>query len=240
MNKKLKPYNKRIVIIIASILGLLAVIEIVMLLLLAAQNGRYHTYWQKRAETTTNEAGLLYVALGDSVGISIGASSAEKGYVGLIAELLEQKAGRPVRVVNLSKSGATINQAVEDQLPKLKTYDPDVVTIEIGANDMVHTWDEAKFRDDMTRLMSELPKHTVISDMPYFGGGIKRGVEKNVPRANEIIRELAAERGLSVAPLHQITKDNDSLRVYAADYFHPNNRGHQNWFQAFWSVIDER
>ena len=43
--------------------------------------------------------GLLYVALGDSAAQGIGASSAQHGYVGLIAQRLRDTTGRPVQVV---------------------------------------------------------------------------------------------------------------------------------------------
>ena len=44
--------------------------------------------------------------------------------------------GRSVRVVNLSVSGATVELAVRDQLPKFAKFRPDVVTVSIGANDI--------------------------------------------------------------------------------------------------------
>lgn len=236
----MKKYNKPIVKIISLVFLLLFIVEVLLLLLLVTQNVRYTNYWAERRALPSQSNELLYVALGDSAGASIGAYSPEKGYVGLIAKALEEKTGKNVRVINLSMPGATVNDGIKKQLSVLKTYQPDVITVELGANDVVKGWSEPAFRRDMSMLMEGLPKHALVSDLPYFGGGIKRTAEKNVPRANQIIRELAAEKGLTVAPLYEVTKAKDSPLIYAADYFHPNNRGHHNWFEAFWRELDQR
>ncbi len=236
----MKKYNKLIVIIVGTLLLLAVLIEIIFLVILAHQGSRYGKYWKARASVSYQADELLYVALGDSVGVGIGASSPNKGYVGLIAESLEQKTGQPVRVVNLSKSGAKINDGIEKQLPALKAYQPDVVTVGLGSNDLAQGWDEDVFRSDMKKLVDGLPANTVVAEIPYFGGGIKRGVEENVPRANKIIHELTNRKKLSTARLHETTKANDNLFIYAADYFHPNNRGHHNWHKAFWSELSRR
>lgn len=236
----MKKYNKHIVTTIGLVLLVIVIIEITLLLILLSQGNRYAKYWITRTQAPAQPRELLYVALGDSVGVGMGASSPEKGYVSLIAKSLEQKTGRPVRVINLGRSAAKISDGIDKQLPVLKTYEPDIITVELGSNDIAQGLDENKFRRDMENLMGGLPEHAIVADLPYFGGGIKRGVEKDVPKANQIIRELANKKGLTVAPLHEITKTNDNLLIYAADYFHPNNRGHLNWFQAFWNELNSR
>jgi len=198
---------------------------------------RYKHYWLKRAAKAPESNALIYVAMGDSTAQGIGASNTEKGYVGLVADALEQKHRRPVHVINISKSGETVAGCLQEQVPQLRALKPDIVTIEIGANDM-STFDETTFRRSMGELMSQVPKQTVISDIPYLGGSRKKDLEPHAEAASSIIHELAATHGLSVAPLHQVTKAKDSWRVYAVDYFHPSNTGYKNWFAAFWQILD--
>ncbi|HTE22698.1 MAG TPA: SGNH/GDSL hydrolase family protein, partial [Candidatus Limnocylindria bacterium] len=223
-----------------KILGVLGIVVLVTFLVglasLYIKVPQYQKYWQKRAAQPKPENALTYVALGDSTAQGIGATSPQKSYVGLIATALEQKQSRPVHAVNLSKSGARLQDCLRDQLPRLKELQADVVTIEIGANDM-SAWDEASFRADMDKLMIELPKQAIISDIPYFGGGRYRHLEPNVEAANRIITDLAKRHGLRMAPLHQVTRDRDGVRTMAVDFFHPSDAGYKNWFTAFWRVL---
>lgn len=181
--------------------------------------------------------GLLYVALGDSAAQSIGASEAERGYVGLIAAELRRSSGRPVQVVNLSRSGAKVRDVVAEQLPRLAGLKPDLVTVGIGGND-VRAYDAPSFARDVEELMAGLPAGAVVADAPDFMHGRWRRAAGQV---TEILTAQAERRGLTVAPLQEATRAagwQAMFTDYAADWFHPNDRGHRTWFKAFWSVIE--
>jgi acyl-CoA thioesterase I len=220
------------------VLIVLVVIVLVGLVSLSRDVAGYREYWNRRASQPVEDNALVYVALGDSTAQSIGSSKPERGYVGLLADALEAKHNRPVHVINLSVSGAKLHDALKSQLPEMKLLVPDVVTIEIGANDM-QSFEASSFRRDMDALMQGLPSHTVVSDVPYFGGGRRRSLEPNVIQANKIIHELAAKYKLRLAPLHQVTKDKNNIFVNAIDFFHPSNQGYQNWFSAFWQILQK-
>jgi len=89
----------------------------VKLVLLAQSVDGYRTYW---AGPRGEPGGLVYVALGDSAAQGIGASHPERGYVGLLAERIREQTGRPVQVVNLSRSGATVRDLLDTQLSPLR------------------------------------------------------------------------------------------------------------------------
>ena len=58
-----------------------------------------------------------------------------------------------------------------------------------------------------------------------------------------MIRAAALPRGLVVAPLQERTRARgwwSMFTDYAADWFHPNDRGYQVWAEAFWSVLGPR
>lgn len=223
--------TKRILIIFGFIVLMVIFAEIISLLQLRASLTSNAEYWRDRSA----QAGeLTYVALGDSAAQGIGASRPENGYVGLLATRLEEKTGKTIRVVNLSATGARIKDVTEKQIPQLKDYDADFITIEIGANDVVH-FDEARFNTDYRQLAKLLPKNTVISNMPNFGGRIERSDEVII--ANQIISEAGAENSLQVADLYAVTRSRESLFGYAADFFHPNNKGYRNWADAFWDGL---
>lgn len=106
---------------------------------------QYRSYW---SVPQGQPGGTLYVALGDSTAQGIGASGPERGYVGLVAQRLAVATGRPVQVLNLSRSGARVHDVVTEQLPRLAGLSPDLVTVAVGANDLKQ-YDEARFRADV-------------------------------------------------------------------------------------------
>lgn len=223
--------TKRVLTVVGFLIVVLVFVEIIGLLQLRASLASYAAYWRERS---SQPGEITYVALGDSAAQSIGATRPQKGYVGLLAARLEAQSGQTVRVVNLSVSGAKIRDVIDKQIPQLQNYDPDFVTIEIGANDIV-SFEAKKFEADYAELAPLLPKNTVIATMPNFGGRIERTAA--VASANQIIIAAAKEPALPVADLYGYTKSRESPLAYAADFFHPNNRGHKNWADAFWAVL---
>lgn len=186
---------------------------------------------QPRGET----GGLLYVALGDSAAQAVGASDPQHGYVSLLADRLRTSTGKPVEIVNLSRSGARIRDVLDTQLPALAALGrtPDVVTVAIGGND-VRAYDRATFAREAGRLAAALPAGTYMADAPYFMHG---RWERDADQAAGLLRREAAEQGLRPVPLHSALKAQgakEMLTQFAADWFHPNDRGHRVWAQAFW------
>lgn len=194
---------------------------------------RYADYWrQPRGE----QGGLLYVAQGDSAAQGIGATRPERGYVGLLAERLREATGGPVQLVNLSVSGARVRDVVEVQLPQLADLRPDVVTVGVGGNDL-RRYDEATYRADLEALAVGLPAGTVVADVPYFMHG---RFQRDASSAAALLCERASGAGMRVAPVHAAMQRRGAaamVRDFAADLFHPNDRGHRVWADAFWSEV---
>ena len=195
--------------------------------------GEYRTYWSvPRGES----GGMLYVALGDSTAQGIGASGPERGYVGLLARRLRATTGRPVLVVNLSRSGARIHDVVVEQLPRLAGLAPDLVTVAVGSNDLTG-YDAARFRADVDALIAGLPAGTVVGDVPWFMHG---GTGRKSGEAAGYVAAQARTRGLPVARLHRAMRERgwtSMVTDFAADWFHPNDRGHRVWADAFSQAI---
>lgn len=182
------------------------------------------------------EGGLLYVALGDSSAQGVGASRPDRGYVGLLAKRLRATTGEPVRLVNLSVSGARINDVLERQLPALSRLRPDLVTVAIGGND-VHAYDAETFAVQVDRLTAALPAGTFIADVPYF---MHAHWERDSKEAADVVTRSARKRGLTVVPLHEALRRQGwsaMLTQFAADWFHPNDRGYRVWADSFWAEI---
>ncbi len=194
---------------------------------------RYARYWsQPRGEP----GGLLYIALGDSTAQGIGASAPERGYVGLIAQRLRVATGRPVEVLNLSRSGARVADVVADQLPKLAGRNADFVTVAVGAND-IRTYDIHRFDVDVDALIAGLPANAIVGDVPWFMHG---GIGRRSGDAARYVAQAAGARGLAVAGLHDAMQRRGWTSMatdFAADWFHPNDRGYRVWAEEFWKAM---
>lgn len=214
-------------------LGTLGMAILIGLGILYYNVGKFADYWQGRGN---KQGDFLYVALGDSAAQGIGASQPQNGYVGLIADSIGRKTGRTVRVVNLSVTGATLEDALRSQTPKLADFTPDLVTAEIGANDM-GKFDSTKFATEYELFLQSLPPaRSVVSNMPYFG--TRPQPNANAAAANAIIYDKTKRYGVPMADLYGSLRTRQSPLIYASDLFHPNNRGYQIWYDAFWPQVE--
>ena len=67
--------------------------------------------------------------------------------------------------------------------------------------------------------------------------------QRHAEAAAGTITRLARHRGLDVAPLHDTQRRRGHRAMatdYAADWFHPNDRGHAVWAAAFRPTIADR
>ncbi len=192
--------------------------------------------WARRA---LEPGELLYVAIGDSAAQGIGARDLDAGYVGLLAARLQRQTGRTVRVVNLSRYGARLTEALERQLPLLSGLEPDLVTVAIGANDM-STFDAERFAAEFAALLTELPDHAIVADLPCFHFGDR---ESDAAAASHLITDLVRARGLAFAPLHRVTEKRrgwGSFPEFTWDQFHPSPLGYRVWESAFAGAVTRR
>lgn len=175
--------------------------------------------------------GPLWVVLGDSTAQGIGASSRGSGYVLSTLDQLRAQRGDEWRVVNLSRSGATVGDVVGEQIPRLRDLpEAALVSCAAGANDLLRRSD-AQFRADVERLCASLPPRALIATLPR---GL-RGQRAEV--ANDLIRAGAATHDLVVVDLWDHTGP-PWRGQFAADMFHPNDLGYTRWTAAFCEALE--
>ena len=196
-------------------------------------------WWRERR---TQPGEFHYLALGDSTGQGIGASTPGRSYVGQLADRIEDYLGQPIRVTNLCFSGATSYLCARDQLPRAEqplSEAPDLVTLDIGANDIA-AWDPVAYHRNLGRILDALPAHTLLGEVPCFHLPWN---DRKVHEANRILRRLARARGLTVVPIYSATRARGVrgiLTEFAEDAFHPNDRGYQVWCDTFWPAARAR
>jgi acyl-CoA thioesterase-1 len=197
----------------------------------------HHVYWGERGKA--DPEAVLYVALGASAALGLGASEPRRGYVGIVAAEIARVTGRRVRVRNLAIDGATCAVVLADELHRIPKAPAVVCTIDVGAND-IWSFDPVRFRDEFDRICAALPAGSIVADLPSFS---PLPITGRVRAANRIVHELVAAHGHVLAPLNATTARGGpviAIRNAAGDLFHPNDRGHRVWAEAFLPAVRDR
>ena len=202
---------------------------------------------QQMDMTVGNGPLLRYVAAGDSTAVGIGASSVEQTYPYKLAEYFAKT--NTVAYSNTAVSGATTADLIKNQLAKIIAYNPDIITISIGANDRTHLFSTTKTINDYKDIITTLTENThaqiYLTNIPnfyrteLFPWPITPILELKSKTLNTTINLLATQR-IHIVPIHGFGWNNfpDISSTYSLDHFHPNNLGYNNWTQAFLSVIN--
>lgn len=185
---------------------------------------------------------LKYVAIGDSYTIGEGVVQEESWPAQLTQKLNE--AGIPIELAaNPSRTGWTVPMAIQTELPILKKFQPDFVTLLIGANDWIRHANGKRFKQDLTVLIDEIlkllpsSKKLLIVTIPDFScspTGLEFGFGKSatngISRFNKIIKELAQKRNLSITDIFSFSQQLcNKTGMFAADGLHPSSRQYEKW-----------
>lgn len=207
--------------------------------LVSAHRASFADHWDRHNETVLTGDGPLWVVLGDSAAQGLGASHPGGGYVSLARAELERRTGAPWRVLNLSRSGATITDVLRDQLPRLDALPvtPDLVSCGVGVNDLFR-YTLPKIQSLFRTLVHALPDGAVMLDMPLPVNRwrIGRVAAPYVARANTGIYGPAAARRLPVAYVSRHFAPPWAGK-FGPDDFHPNEAGYRLWSRALLEAI---
>ena len=196
-----------------------------------AQAEPFARAWRDANSVALSEAGPIWVALGDSMSQGIGAADIRGGWVGQLHDRLSAQ-GHPLRLVNLSVTGAGVHSVLTAQLPQVGSLEPlALVTVLVGANDMLSRRRRRAAVGQFAALLSRLPaEQTVVATLP------RRNHEARA--INALIERAAAEGHIRVADMRTLTL-RSILGGLAEDFFHPNERGYAFIADVFARAIDD-
>ncbi len=192
---------------------------------------------------------IRYVVMGDSTAAGEGADYAQGIAVGSARALAN---GRRVELVNLAVSGARARDVKRDQLSQAEALKPDVVLLSVGANDVTHLTCvrsvEKNVRSVVKRLRAVNPDVAIV-----VTGSPDMGSPPRIPRLlrpiaawrtrgiNRMMVELARKEHLVFAPIAEVTGPlfRNDRSLFAADQFHPNERGYATWIPVLNRALAE-
>jgi lysophospholipase L1-like esterase len=148
-------------------------------------------------------------------------------------------------VDNLAESGQTSEDVIRTQLRQLESLLPDVVTIQVGVNDIIaRDIGLDDYRANMTLILDELlrtlpPRHVFLITTPDHtlterGGdyGSREAGRADVAEANAILRAVADELGVTVidiAPVNERVTGDASLVIGEGPY--PTAKQYAGWVE---------
>jgi lysophospholipase L1-like esterase len=190
---------------------------------------------------------LRYVALGDSMGVGVGARHG--GYVEhLFQRLRRTRAG--VGLLNLCMSGSTSVTVLSGQLPRAVRVRPHVVTLAIGANDVWRGLSPRLFEENLEQLARSLVSAgatVVLANLPDLSlAPVARLMppwvyEGRVEAFNEAVDRVVTRHTLLGVDLYTPSRAElpHHPEYFSADGFHPSDTGYQRMAEHFWPGLLE-
>ena len=191
------------------------------------------------------------MALGDSYTIGTGLTDEAQNFPNLLARRLTEETGVDVALVNLGVNGYTTTDLIREELPVARGLHPELVTVLIGANDVVQGSTEAAYGTRLVVIYQAvvglgLPATSlVVISTPDFSGlpgaapfGTASDLRMRIDAFNRVARAEAAARGFHYADISAITRAEDRGRDWlAADGLHPGPAQHRAIADQLWSVL---
>jgi lysophospholipase L1-like esterase len=193
-------------------------------------------------------APIRYLALGDSFTIGTGIAP-ESAFPALLARRWTAR-GIRCDLVNPSVNGFTTDDLIRAELPLLARLRPTLLTLLIGANDIVGGSSEERYRAQLRRIHDAVRAAAVDAAAVYalpqpdwslspagaaFGdpGDIARTIE----RFNLIAHEEAERRGSRYIDLFPLMRRQAQAAMLAADGLHPSAEAHAQWAEELDRVL---
>ena len=185
--------------------------------------------------------------LGDSTAAGVGASAPDQSMPWQVARRLD----RTVYIRSFAKSGARVDDVLRDQVPQVLALPPDelpdIILLDVGANDVTHLTRSNAFRSAYLGILDALPDgpSVIAVGVPDMGAiarlaqplrfvaGVRGGTYDNIV---ESMRDQNADY-VNLADFTGPSFGAEPDRYFAADRYHPNDAGYGLWADTIAPVI---
>lgn len=190
---------------------------------------------------------LKFVVLGDSTSVGVG-TTPENSYPWLLATWLSDRFHVELEVVGAG--GAVTADVANIQVDKALALDPDLILVEIGANDTTHVTPLRKVEADIARALDRLKASgaaLVVAGPPNMGTSPVMPQPLRMIsgwRGNAVGRRIeqeARERDLPYIDLAGGTRDafrDNPDEYYSVDWFHPGAGGYKLWAEVMYPTVN--
>ncbi|KTC78408.1 arylesterase [Legionella brunensis] len=173
------------------------------------------------------------LVLGDSLSAAYGIDTKE-GWVTLLNSKLKEN-NYNYQIVNLSASGDTTRNGLSKLAHALKNYHPDIIIIELGANDGLRGLSIAEMKVNLEKMITESQKMDtkvllIATQLPPNYGPIY------LEKFANVYKELATQYQISVVPMFLEGVAGDS-QLMQKDGLHPNQKAQARILANIWPTL---
>lgn len=200
--------------------------KIGLVLLLAVAGFTGYQFWGGKAEHKIRNVPLSVsriVCFGDSLTYGIGASTG-LDYPSRLAEMTG------IEVINSGVSGDTTERGLARLKEDVIDYEPDVVLITLGGNDLKNRVEKNAARENLINIIKNIQDAGALViigglDIPIYGRGF-----------SEMFESVARETGAVLIP--NIFKGIFGKRSLMSDTIHPNDNGYKIMTSYFYQALE--
>jgi acyl-CoA thioesterase-1 len=185
---------------------------------------------------------MRYLALGDSFTIGTG-TTPDRSFPAVLVNRWWD-AGIECDLRNPAVNGFTTDDLIRDELPLVEAYRPDLVTVLIGANDIVAGVTEQRYRAQLRRIHERVragaptaaryglpqPDWSLTPAGSSFGDVAR--LAKTIERFNEIAREEVERAGGAYVDIFPLMREQMRNGMTAPDGLHPSAEAYAEWAAA--------
>jgi lysophospholipase L1-like esterase len=192
---------------------------------------------------------MRYLALGDSFTIGTG-TTPDRSFPAILVNRWWD-AGREADLRNPAVNGYTTDDLIREELPLVESYQPDLVTILIGANDIVAGVSEQRYRAQLRRIHERIRVGVPAAgrfglpqpDWSLTPGGAAFGdperTARMIERFNQIAREEIETAGGAYIDLFPLMREQMRKGMTAPDGLHPSAEAYAEWAGALLLALRE-
>ncbi|PWT71829.1 MAG: hypothetical protein C5B60_10420 [Chloroflexi bacterium] len=226
-------------------LVVLGMIQILLLLSLAACGPATMRSSSLPNTTSTPAPTLTYVAIGASDAFGIGTDDPDReSWPTVLAGLL----GPHTHLINLGIPGEVVSQALSMELPVALASKPNVITVWLAVNDLADGIPLASYQVELRQLLASLQGSTRarifvgnipdLTLLPHFFTYDPVALTAQVDRWNSAIASICNQVGATLVDIHSAWQSLlDHPDYISSDGFHPSTAGARQLAQLFYSSI---
>jgi acyl-CoA thioesterase I len=186
---------------------------------------------------------VRFLALGDSCTIGTGASPAQSFPARLVSLW-----ACPIQLVNAGVDGFTTDDVIEVELPELASFAPSVVTLLVGANDIVHAESSEVYRAHVRAIFQSVrsaavPRVIVLPQPDWSlspvasAFGAPAELHSRIVEFNQILKEETARARGDFVDLFPLMEKEAALKMLASDGLHPSAAAYDAWARSLADVV---
>ena len=178
---------------------------------------------------------IRYLSLGDSLSQGVGAPDEATGsFPALLAEKWRGE-GCEVEFQNAGISGYTAEQVLNEQVPQIESFKPNVITFQAGGNDLVNSVSIDDYRTNVNAVLDAATgsgaKVIVLAQNEWFRSPTGQGYTTPDQRDafDTVLIDEAQSRGAQFVDMRDMYKQEADDNLWVEDGIHPTPEVYETW-----------